>query len=80
MAEPTFEFELKAGINSVSFGGDPRVVVEQGKPFKTTDPALAERARAHKHLTETTKPGVKKAAAEAVEAEKAKDDENGEAT
>lgn len=76
MAKPTFEFELKDSIdgepvNRVAFGGDPRIVVAKGTPFKTTDPAIAARARAHPHLVETTT----KTAAKQLEAAEAEPDE-----
>lgn len=60
MAERTFEVKGD-DVNRVAFGGDPRVVVEQGKPFKTDDMPLADRAAAHPNLVETTSASAKKA-------------------
>lgn len=79
MAKPTFEFELKANadgepLNRVAFGGDPRIVVEKGTPFKTTDAAIAARARAHPHLVETTT----KTAAKQLEAAEAEAEDDGQ--
>lgn len=79
MAERTFEVKGD-DVNRVAFGGDPRVVVEAGKPFKTDDMALADRAAAHPALVETTSATAKKQIAkEADEAAAAEADEEPEA-
>ena len=79
MAESKRTYELVPGVDRLTFGSDPVVVLEAGKTFTTDDLALAEFLDSCEHARRATKkkPRAKPAKKPAAAAAPAASEETG---
>ena len=54
-------YELTGDANSLTVGNDPVAFLEAGKPYTTTDPAVARLLDEHPHVTKSSPKAARKA-------------------